>query len=205
MKNKKLMESIRTRLSNALDDVFDAIDDDKTNTESDFVVFMKAMNGQIIHETDNYSALTKDALPVIRVIELGLEKMFQYEYSENDHLFELSLNDAAELGYDKLRETITANSIEAKQRYRKSHICRKYIVSSTRGWPCTIKATEEGWSTSFGYDGDYSEEVDGKTADENFRTAYKFACDHYGDLITEKEYEKRTNEAMARFSSSNQR
>lgn len=115
--------------------------------------------------------------------------MFKYAYSENDEIFKELIDKAESVNYkEHFTETITKNSIEAEDRYKKSHICKKYIVSGTRGWECTIRATHLGWSTEFGFDGDHEEKTEGNTPEENFILAYKWATNHYGKLLTQKQY-----------------
>jgi len=112
-----------------------------------------------------------------------MKNIFQYKFSENNKILDYSKEKAEEIKYTHFLETITKNSLEAKQRYQKSHIYRKYVVTTTRGWTCTIEATEEGWATNFGYDGFQKEEIKGNTPQENFKLAYNWATKHYGPLM----------------------
>lgn len=175
MKNK-LYESILQNISNELKN-------DNENKNTAFHVFIDAMHGKTVYDTDGPCGDLNDALPALKVTEMGLMKMFQYKYSENDEYIKLLTELADKIHYSNFAETVCRNSIEAKKRYQDSHICKTYIVAGTCNWPCTIKATENGWSTEFGYDGNHEETVQYHTPQENFEAAYKWASEHYGKLL----------------------
>jgi len=134
MKNK-LYESI-------LQNITDELKNNNENKNTAFHVFIDAMHGKTVYDTDGPCGDLNDALPTLKVTEMGLMKMFQYKYSENDEYIKLLTELADKIHYSNFAETVCRNSIEAKKRYQDSHICKTYIVAGTCNWPCTIKATE---------------------------------------------------------------